>query len=366
MAGVLVGLLASAPAMIISGRGVASRWVNLAWLALVATAVADLAAGSHVSPTSWVGLVALWPVAPSAFALAAFPLVAVIVAGGLKSAGGTPLELVDRRAGLVSELRFAAALRDVRGVTRTWRSLARESPRSRPWLRLSGSRAGRLAVWRRHWRSLARWPGGRLVRVAALTLGVACALGLVWVGASYFLVVAAVLAYLVGLEVLEPWWETLERPDLTDSLPVRRVSLVIRHMLSALAGVLVAGLVALAAVSAMQPSPRLIAAGAVLLASAALSTVCGAVVRGRDDVAWEELPQSDAVGSTGYLIFLHLAAAPSIVLAGLVPVLIVRDAARAGGDPLAAALSAAPIAAGVAIFLLLVLRVLTFAFRVEQ
>jgi hypothetical protein len=202
--------------------------------------------------------------------------------------------------------------------------------------------------------------------VTALTLGVAAALALVWLGASYFLVVAALLSYLVGLEVLEPWWETLERPDLTDSLPVGRANLVSWHLLAALAAVLVLGLVALAAVSAVMPSPRLIAAAAVLLLSAALATVCGAVVRSRGDVAWEELPQSDAFGSSGYLIFMHLAAAPSVVLAGLVPVLIVRDAVRAGGDPLAAAVSAAPIAGGVAIFLLLVLRLLEFAFRVEQ
>jgi hypothetical protein len=366
LAGVLVGLLATAPALIISGRGTASRRVNLAWLAVVGMAVADLAAGTHVFPPSWIGLVALWPLAPSPLALAAFPLVAVVVAVGLGSAGGTPLELVDRRAGLVSELRFAAALRDVRGVTRTWRSLAQETPRSRPWLRFRPSLDARRAVWRRHWRSLDRWPGGRLVRVAALALGIAGALALAWLGASYFLVVAALLAYLVGLEVLEPWWESVERPDLTDSLPIGRAGLLFRHGLAALVAGLVAGLVALAAVAAMRPPPRLIAAAGVLLVCAALSTVCGAVVRSRGDVAWEELPQNDAFGSTGYLIVMHLVAAPSVVLAGLVPVLIVRDVARAGGDPLAAAAAAGPIAAGVAVLLLLLFRVLEFAFRVEQ
>src|SRR5438105_296562 len=364
MAGVLVGLLATAPAMVVSGGRVSARWVNLAWLALIATAVVDLVLGAHASPPSWVGLVALWPLVPSPLALAALPAVGAVVAAGVRFAGGTSLELVERRAGLVSELRFAAALRDVRGVTRTWRSLAQEAPRSRPWVRISGG-AGPV-VWQRHWRSLARWPGGRLVRVAALALGVACALGLAWLGASYFLVVATLLAYMVGLEVLEPWWETVERPDLTDSLPVGRPSLVLRHLLAALAAVLIVGLVALAGVSAMSQSPRLVAAAVVLLLSAALSTVCGAVVRSRTDVAWEELPQNDPVGGSGYLVFLHLVAAPSVVLAGMVPVLIVRNAVRAGGDPLAVAASSAPVAAGIAVTLALVLRALSFAFRVEK
>jgi len=364
MAGVLVGLLATAPAMVVSGRRIGSRLVNLAWLALIAMAVADLALGTYVLPPSWIGLVALWPLAPSPLALLAFPVVGAVVAAAVGSAGATPLELVERRAGLVSELRFAAALRDVRGVTRTWRSLAQEAPRSRPWARISGS-AGPV-VWQRHWRSLARWPGGRLVRVGALALGVAGSLGLVWLGASYFLVVAALLSYLVGLEVLEPWWETVERPDLTDSLPVGRPALVLRHLLAALAAVLLVGLVPLAAVSATRPSPRLVAAAAVLLVAAALSTVCGAVVRSRTDVAWEELPQNDPLGGSGYLVFLHLVAAPSVVLAGLVPVLIVRNAVRAGGDPLAVAASSAPVAAGIAVTLALVLRALSFAFRVEK
>jgi hypothetical protein len=63
---------------------------------------------------------------------------------------------------------------------------------------------------------------------------------------------------------------------------------------------------------------------------------------------------------------MHLVATPSVVLAGLVPVLIVRNAVRAGGDPLAAALSSAPVAAAIAVLLLGVLRALSFAFRVEQ
>jgi hypothetical protein len=366
LAGAVVGLLASAPAMAVSGRGLAPRWVNLAWAALVAMAAADLWAGTHLSPVSWVGLLALWPLTSSPLAIAAFPLVALVVAAGLASAATTPLELLDRRAGLVSELRFAAALRDVRGVTRTWRSLAREAPRRRPWLRLPRARGTRRAVWRRHWESLLRWPGGRLVRVAILAAGVAVALALVWLGASWFLVVAAVLAYAVGLEVLEPWWEAVERSTLTDSLPVGRSTLLVRHLLAALAAALVVGLVALACVAALRPSPRLLEAGGVLLAGAAASTVCGAVLRSRTDVAWHELPAADPFGASGYLVFFHAVTAPSIVLAGLVPVLVVRDAVRAGGDPLGAALGAAPIGAGVALLLLLLARALTVAFLVEQ
>ena len=145
-----------------------------------------------------------------------------------------------------------------------------------------------------------------------------------------------------------------------------RANLLIRHLVAALVAVLVAGLLTLAAVSAMRPDPRLVAAAGVLLGCGAVSTLCGAVLRSRTDVPWDELPPVDAFGANGYLIAMHLVAAPSVVLAGLVPVLIVRDAVRAGGDPLAAALSSAPAAAVAAVFVLLVLRALRFAFRVER
>ncbi|HKF76450.1 MAG TPA: hypothetical protein VKF59_09945, partial [Candidatus Dormibacteraeota bacterium] len=161
--GVLAGAVSVTPAMIVSGRRLGARWVNAAWLALLVMAGADLAAGTSLTPPSWLGLVALEPLVPSPLGALAAPLTALVVATGLATVAGTSVEALDRRSGLVAELRFAAATRDVRSLTRVGHRLGEEAPRARPWLRLPAWLGG--PVWRRHWQSLLRWPLGRVVRV---------------------------------------------------------------------------------------------------------------------------------------------------------------------------------------------------------
>ncbi|HXM56237.1 MAG TPA: hypothetical protein VOB72_12670, partial [Candidatus Dormibacteraeota bacterium] len=269
--GALAAALTVAPAMIVSGRRLRERWVYLAWLALVALAVADLVAGTALTPPSWLGLVAVWALAASPLAALALVAVGAVAAIGLAGVAGTSVEALDRRSGLVAEMRFAAATRDVRSLTRTGHQLAEETPRERPWLRLPGWFGG--GVWRRHWQSLLRWPLARVARVGAIGIAIAAALALVWVGASYFLVVAGALAYVVGLEVLEPWAQAADRPDLTASLPVSRGWLLARHLPAAVVAATVAGLVPLAAVAALRPAPAVLAAAAILLPAAATAAV---------------------------------------------------------------------------------------------
>ena len=352
-AGALAAALTVAPAMIVSGRRLAERWVNAAWLVLLALGAADLVAGTSVTPPSWLGLVAVWPLAPSTVSALAFPAVGAVVGAGLAAVPGTSVEALDRRAGLVAELRFAAASRDVRSLTRTGHQLAEETPRERPWIRLPPWFGE--GVWRRHWQSLLRWPLARLARVGAMGLAIAAALALTWVGASYFLVVAGVLAYAVGLEVLEPWAQATDRPDLTDSLPVGRGQLLARHLAPAVLAATAVGLVPLAALAALRPASAVLVAAAILLPAAAIATVCGAAVRGRQDVAWHELPQ-DQLGIAAFMTVIHVAAPPTLAIAGLVPVLAIRGAAQAGQDPVVPAVTGAVIVAALALLALPLLR----------
>ena len=361
VAGALAGAMTVAPAMIVSGRRVAASWVGAAWLALLALAVADLAAGTSLSPASWFGLAALWPIVPSPLAALAVAASVLVVAAGLTAVAGTPVEALDRRSGLVAELQFAAASRDVRSLTRAGHRLAEETPRSRPWLRMPAWSGG--AVWRRHWQSLMRWSLGRLARVAAMALGVAAALALAWVGASYFLVLAGLLTYAIGLDVLEPWSEEADRPDLTASLPRGRGSLLLGHLPAAVVAAALIGLVALAAVAALRPPASVLAVAAILLVPAAIAAVCGAAVRGRPDTAWQATPQ-DQLGGGAFLVLFNIAAPPSLAILGLVPVLVARDAAHAGHDPLQAALTGGLVVAFVAPLVPLVLRAMSI-FTVE-
>jgi hypothetical protein len=345
-AGLLVGLLSVAAALLVSARHVPASWVYGCWLALLALAAADLAAGTALTPPTWFGMVALEPLRPSGLAALAVPAAAALALAGLTAVGETSVEALDRRAGLVSQLRFAAASRDVRSVTRAGHQLAAEVPRGRPWLRLPAPRRGTPAVWRRHWQSLLRWPPGRVVRVAALAVAIAGALALTWAGATYFLAVAGGLAYVVGLEVLEPWAETVDRPDLTDSLPVGRLSLLVRHLLAAVVAAAAVGAVTLVALAALRPPPAVLAAAAVLVVPSAIGAVCGAAVRGRADTGASSLPQ-DQVGIQAFLLVLQVAAPPSLAVLGLVPVLLARGAYLAGQDPVTPALAGGLVVAAV-------------------
>jgi hypothetical protein len=345
-AGLLVGLLSVAAALLVSARHLPAPWVHGCWLALLALAAADLVAGTALTPPTWFGLVALAPLHPSPLAALAAPAAAALAVAGLAAVGETSVEALDRRAGLAAQLRFAAATRDVRSVTRTGRQLAAELPRGRPWIRLPRPRPASPVVWRRHWQSLLRWPLGRVIRVAALAVAIAGALTLTWAGATYFLAVAGGLAYIVGLEVLEPWAETTDRPDLTDSLPAGRFAMMLRHLLAAVAAAIVAGAVTLAALAALRPPPAVLAAAAILLVPSAIGAVCGAAVRGR--TAMDPQPASqDQMGLQAFLLVLQVAAPPSLAVLGLVPVLLARGAYLAGQDPIPPALTGGLVVAAV-------------------
>jgi len=362
IAGALAGAMTVAPAMAVSGRRLRARWVATAWLVLVAVAVSDLAAGTAVTPLSWLGLVAVWPLAPSPLAALAVPAAGIVVAAGLTGVAGTSVEALDRRAGLVAELRFAAASRDVRSVTRAGHQLAEETPRRRPWLRLPAGLPG--AVWRRHGQSLLRWPVGRLARLAAMALAVAAALALTWAGASYFLVLAGLLTYAIGLEVLEPWSQETDRPDLTATLPRGRGALLIQHLPAAVVAASLIGLVSLAAVAALRPSGPVLAVAAVLLVPAAISAVCAAAVRGRPDVAWHARGD-DQLNTGAFMTLFHLAGPPSIAIIGLLPVLLARNAAVAGHDPVGVAVTGGLVVALLAPLAPLAMRALS-VFTVDE
>jgi len=76
------------------------------------------------------------------------------------------------------------------------------------------------------------------------------------------------------------------------------------------------------------------------------------------------VPQ-DQVGGGAFLVLLHVAAPPSLAILGLVPVLVARNAAAAGHDPLPAALAGGLVVALAAPLAPLVLRA-TSLFTVEE
>jgi hypothetical protein len=81
-------------------------------------------------------------------------------------------------------------------------------------------------------------------------------------------------------------------------------------------------------------------------------------------VAWHTIPQ-DELGGGAFVVLFHFAGPPSLAILGLVPILVAREAARAGGDPLAVAIVGGVVVALAAPLAPLALRAMSL-FTVEE
>src|SRR5256714_4405427 len=182
------------------------------------------------------GRVALYPIAGGAWAwLVALP-VAGLLALGLSGVGGISLESAMRRAALVGQLRFALTVRDLRTVVVLSRLLAEERPRRRPLIRLRPGHGPRLAVWKRDWQGVVRWPLSRFVRVLVLGAVAGAALRGVWAGTTPLLLVAGVARWLAGMDAGVGLPGEGGHSGRGRAVPVYEGSLLLHHLPAGLAG----------------------------------------------------------------------------------------------------------------------------------
>jgi hypothetical protein len=234
----------------------------LVWQSAVAWGIwNDEATGlARVAPGNLGGRLALWGVSQRPIDVVAIAVALAMAAAALALGGRLRIEALARRGELVSQLRFAATVQDLRTVVQLRRQLRSETLRTRPWGQRhrpahptpQGSAGGRtasagrldghpspLVVWRRDSRSLRRLPAARFARIAllaalggvggALTVSASPLFGLVLLGSLF----------LAGLESLEPLSQEIDRPDITDSIPIER-GWIYAHHLAAPAVLLVA------------------------------------------------------------------------------------------------------------------------------
>ncbi|MFK8023402.1 MAG: hypothetical protein AB8G26_05490 [Ilumatobacter sp.] len=196
-------------------------------------------------------------------------VIGLVVATGL--GGRLRLDPLERRGQLVSQLRFAATVQDIRTVVLLRRQLRAESVRARSLLggaHFPGRQAARVSsrrpdraerhpaptiVWRRGATAIGRLPIGRLLRIATLA-AVAGVTGALAVSSSPLLLVAFVAAsFVLGLEALEPLAQEIDRPSITDSIPIDRGWLFAHHLVAP-AGLLAgAGLIGAAFAAVVEP-----------------------------------------------------------------------------------------------------------------
>ena len=215
--------------------------VLIGWSAL------DITRELGTSPLTWLGHVAIWPLAASWLVVPGFAVSIALVAFGLTGARHLSLEPVLHRAQLVRSLRFAATMQDVRAVITLRRQLTHEQSRSRPWIRVRpGAPTGR-ASWRRDWHGIARWPGARFTRVLVLTLAVGASSAAAIRGTTPLFAVAAIAAYVIALDTVEGLAQEVDHPDRGSGIPVPSGDLYIAHLAAPVAFVAVLASIGLGA-----------------------------------------------------------------------------------------------------------------------
>lgn len=238
--------------------------VVVAWQVAVAWGVYDESAEgiARVGPGNLAGRLALWGIDQRAIDVVAIVVALAMATAALALGGRLRIEALARRGELVSQLRFAATVQDLRTVVQLRRQLRSENLRTRQWgqrrppvhpaprtvscarrVDPSPRAAKRIAagepvmpnpaiVWRRGSRSLRRLPLARLTRIALLA-GVAGVGGaLTYTSSPLFGLVLLGGIFLLGLETLEPLSQEVDRPDLTDGLAIERGWIYANHLVA--------------------------------------------------------------------------------------------------------------------------------------
>jgi hypothetical protein len=231
----------------------------IVWQGLVAWAIwTDSADGlARVAPGNLAGRLALWGIDQRGIDVIAIVVAVAMAAAALALGGRLRLEPLARRAELVSQLRFAATVQDLRTVVQLRRQLRSEVLRSRQWGPVpapsrpkpsAAARARRPApattpsvtpriIWTRGVRSLRRLPFARLVRIGLLAAIAGVGGVLTFDASPLFGLLLLAAVFLLGLECLEPLSQEIDRPDLTDSYAIDRGWIYV-HLLVAPAALL--------------------------------------------------------------------------------------------------------------------------------
>ena len=357
--GVAVGVLGGASyvgcAVIGSGRRLKTWAAPFIALPLVALSVGDIVLETRISPFTYAGQTAVWPLEFDPMSLFGVMLILVLPIVGVYACAGTSLEAARRRAGLQAQLRFAATLYDVRTVIILRRLLSQERSRTEPWIGLPRSTRTRLPVWRRSWQGVLRWPGKRLLRLPALAIVAGIALVGVWNGVTPLVVVAGGALYLAALDAVEPLAQEVDHPQLSESLPVSRGALNLRHLPTPIAVMAVAGIVAVLALLPFERSMLFLEIASVTVPIAALAAVCGAALSTVGDPPTMTAAQSVATPELLGVTVVVLAVWPPIVaILGVLPVAAGASQIDEGTDAvLIAARSTAFIVLMLCLFLVL-------------
>lgn len=350
--GAFVGASFVVAALLVHSLRIDRRIVTAVAAALVAWHASSAFLGSHpYAPFNELGQFMLS--VSRGTNIIAMALLVVLGAVAVWRAGHLSIEALARRSTLVSQLKFAVTLQDIRTVVLLRRQLSQEHMRQSPWFSVPDSLRRNIVVTR-SLRSLAHFPARRLARMALLSVLASVSLVAVWRGTTPALVVSGLALFMLGLDVIEPLSQEVDQPDRTDALPVERGLLLAQHLLVPALTTLPFVLIGTAVAYALEPHGMTLVAGALIGIPAALAGVAGAVinaVKGAPD------PLSEANSGlymppevSGMTTVVRAAWPPVVAIIGSTPA-VALVAAHENGDNIPAALVRTALGVGMVCFL---------------
>ena len=290
-------------------------------------------------PADLHGGLALWGERTRAVEIVPTVVAAILVPIGLSLLARQSLEALARRSTLVTQLRFAVTLQDLRTVTLLRRQLSHERNRPRPWLAVPGGRSF-APEWQRGWHGLLRFPISRILRIGVLAVIGGLCLVAVHNGTTAAIVGSGLVMFILGLEICEPLAQEIDHGDRTDAYPRLRGLLYLRLLAPSALMLIPVSIIIVATMWFVDDSSLTVATIAALPATlGGLAGACINIVSGAPDQLDSTTQQNMMPPEVAGTASLIKAIWPVVIAtAGSLPMLAAREATDNGhGAPAAAA-----------------------------
>ena len=331
VAGGILGALFVVSALLAHSIGVSQTLATIVGGALLlAQSAVTFANVNAPGPFDFVGSISMWWLRIHLWDALGMSIIAAFTALAIVRVGSLSLEALARRSALVSQMKFAVTLQDLRTVVLLRRQLSQEHMRTSPWVRIPRSVRGDVVVVRGA-RSVLRFPLRRIARMVALSGASAYALVVAFNGTTPAIVVAGLLAFIVGLDVVEPLSQEIDQPDRNDSFPRERGWLLTKHLIVPAIATVPFIFVGLVVAFIARPETSTLGYGVLLGASVAAGAIGGAAlnaVNGAPDPAGSATsglslpPEMSGMGTV-----IRGAFPPFITVVACLPLLALRESA---------------------------------------
>ena len=230
------------------------------WALVIYTSLAGIF-DIGVSPFALVGRLATMFLTPVSFLVVVLCVALVVISlGSVYLVPKADLETIERHSELVSRLRFAIGMRDVRSVILLSRSLSQDGFRARS----IGKNLYRvfsqptMAPVVRSIQSLANWSVRRYIRVTLMLFGGLVVISYAWSGTQVAYLISVPFIYVAGLDLSDPLTSLVDKPDNFVNYPVRDGWLLTRSLLAPIGLSILISLASAGVVYVIHPATPLV------------------------------------------------------------------------------------------------------------